>query len=303
LYIFQVMILVRCFYSIIKYYLGWGVYIPEIGKIRLGQENDFADFFLLLFIMSFVRLLFEDIRNRKIFILNIVSVLASSSVIIFSFRRYLWVEFVIAVGLILLVYSRSASLLSKRVIVAACSFVFVLSSVFLLAGSERVTQNHYIGRFMTAFSLLDSRFESQYGTDTRHPDEIKEGWDNVKKHWLLGVSPYGGDKLTRYETKAHRDVYVHCAYLGIWLSYGLLGVVLFVAFYVKSFLLGYKMYFRNEHAIGIVLATFIVCQMIKNIVWHSAFQSINVTIVYLFFISFVLREADLIRSGQSDGEA
>ena len=61
----EVLILARCCYSVIKYLLGFGATIRILGGMHLGQENDFADFFILLFIIALTRLLFARDENRK----------------------------------------------------------------------------------------------------------------------------------------------------------------------------------------------------------------------------------------------
>ena len=98
--ILEILIFSRCCYSIVKYMLGFGTHISVIGGIRLGQENDFADFFILLFIIALTRLLFGRNESKSYKILHILGIATSSCVAIFSFRRYFWVVLLAASGII-----------------------------------------------------------------------------------------------------------------------------------------------------------------------------------------------------------
>jgi hypothetical protein len=285
----QVLILARCVYSIVKFLFGVGYFLQFLGRLRIGQENDFADLFMLLFIISGVRLLFEDNKGEKIRLLHYAGLVCTFYVIVLSFRRYLWVEFVVAVTIIVFVYNRYHRFNWAKTILSTCIVLFFLSSLFLIVGPGRITDNPYVGRLLTSLSLFNSSFESQYGTDTRHPDEIKEGWENVKDNWLLGVTPYGGKLMRRRRTTVHDSAYVHNAFIGVWLAYGLFGVIIFVFFYVKTLKLGIEMFFEHQHWIGLVLFTFIVCQLTKNIVWDTFIMQTNVTIAYIFLISWILK--------------
>ena len=286
----EVLILIRCLMTIVKYHLGYGHYIAIIGNIRIGQENDFADFFVLLFIISLARLLFENNNSRLIKVLHYSGILCSSYVIIFSFRRYLWIEFIVGLGIILLCYYYYNRTNLDKIIISASLIIFFISSLLFFMGPKRLIQNPFMGRFLTSLSLVDSSFVSQYGTNTGHTSEIIEGWQNVRKHWLLGVTIYGHEKIERYETSSQAGgVYVHNAFLGIWLVYGLFGLILFISIYLKSINLGYKMYKKFNSTAGLILLTFLICQALKNIVWHTVITFSNITVIYILMISIVLK--------------
>lgn len=286
--VMQVLIILRGLNSIVKYFLGFGHFLHVLDSVRLGEEGDFSDYFILLFIVSLIRYLFE--QNDKIHrVINVSGILISSFISIFSFRRYLWVEFVIALILIYYFYSRHRKIDRNKVVFVSCSLVAIVFSLVLFMGPEKFVKNIYVGRFLTSLSIIDTSFESRYGTVTGHTEEIKEGWDNVKKHWLLGVTPYGRSLLVRVRTRYQPDVYVHNAFIGVWLVYGVLGFILFIVLYIKSLQLGYIMYFRYQHLLGLMLLVFLICQIIKNMIWHTAITNINVTVIYIFFISLVLK--------------
>jgi len=297
--VIQVIFLVRCFYSIIKHYLGSGKFLSYFGLMRMGQENDFADYFILLFLISLVRLLFEKSKDKRIIRLNYIGIFASSFIVLFSLRRYLWVEYVIAVGIVFMIHSLHYGVKARRAIISVCSVILVLSSVFLLIGPERMAKNFYIGRFLTAFSLVDSSFESQFGTDTRHPDHLREGWANIKKNWLFGVSPYGGGMLDREMTQRHGDTYFHNAYIEMWIAYGLLGIILFIVFYLLSIRLSYQLFFKYKNWFGLVLGAFLICQIVKNVVWDTFISQTNLTVIYIVLISIAIRLSYLLKNQQN----
>jgi len=286
----EILIISRCWYSIIKYLLGFGSRNPLTGGVRLGAENDFADFFVLLFIIALTRLFFGKHKSKKFRILHLLAIISPLYVGIFSYRRYFSSEILIALSIILFFYYRFNRINFIKKIITVCFFAILIISSFLFIGENKLSNNYIVGRMLTSFSLLNYKFESQYGNVSGHIDEIKDGWYNIKNNWLLGITPFGQEKIRRFKTKEwQKGLYVHNAYLFIWLEYGLLGLVLFVFLYFKSIQLGYILFFKFDNNIGLILSTFMICQMIKNIVWPTVIVRMNVTIIYIFLISFALK--------------
>lgn len=284
----EILIFLRCCYSIIKYLLGFGATMKIFGETRLGQENDFADFFILLFIIALTRLLFDKDENKKHWMLHITGIVTSSIVAIFSFRRYFWGEFLIALSIILFFYYRFNKVNFNKIIISVAASIVLMISLFLFVGQDKLAHNYYVGRLLTSLSLINPQYESQYGTNTGHVEEIKDGWYNVKKNFVLGITPFG--RMQRFKTKSWQPgTFVHNAYLYVWLQYGLLGFALFVYMYFKSIQLGRIVFFRSKASIGLILLAFMICQMVKNIVWPTAIIYTNITIIYIFLISLVLK--------------
>jgi hypothetical protein len=286
----EILILLRCLYSIAKYFLSLGIRSPFGGGVRMGVESDFADFFVLLFTIALVRLLFDRDARVKLRLLHILGIMASSCVGILSFRRYFWAELLVATGIVLFVHCRFNRVdFSKKFAGVFCSIALIVGSV-LCMGADRAANNRYVGRLLTSLTLVNPRFASQHGTDTGHRAEISDGWHNVRKNCLLGITPFGHAKIERFETGSWQSgLFVHNAYLQIWLLYGLLGFVLFVLLYVKSLRLGHTLFFKLNNPLGLILIAFLICQMLKNIVWPTAIVFVNVTIVYILLISIALR--------------
>ena len=286
----EILIIVRCCYSIGKYFVGFGDSNPVRGGVRLGTEDDFADFFILLFIIALSSLLFNKNAGVKTKMVHVLGIITSSYVAIYSFRRYFWGELIVAIGIILLSYYRFGNVnVYKKVMLVFGSVVVIFSSMSFV-GADRITNNYYVGRLLTSISLLDYRYESEYGIDTGHRAEIQDGWYNVKKNWLLGITPFGADRMERFETAEWQSgLFIHNGYLQVWVVYGLLGFILYVLLYLKSVQLGYIMFIRYKSNMGLILLTFMACQMIKNIVWPTAITNMNVTIIYIFLISLVLK--------------
>jgi len=286
----EVLLLYRCFYTITKYILSLGIHSPFGSGVRMGFENDFADFFVLLFIIALVRLLFDRDSSAKLRLLHISGIFASCLVGILSLRRYFWIELLMATVIITFLHYRSnRTQFAKRVAVSCCSTALVLGSI-LFVGPGSLTKNKYTGRLMTCLTLVNPQFASEHGTDTGHRAEIADGWHNVKNHWLLGITPFGHAKVERGETAGwQHGLFVHNAYLHVWLLYGLAGFVLFVLLYIKSLKLGHFVFFKQKNLLGLILITFLACQMVKNIVWPTAILFTNVTIIYIFLISLVLK--------------
>lgn len=285
----EVLFLYRCVYTIVKYHLSLGFPSRFGPGVTMGFENDFADFFLLLFIIALVRLLFDKDGSVKIRLLHTVAIVTTCYVCILSLRRYFWVELLMATGVILFFHYRLNRVgYHKKVGTVCCSIALILGSI-LLTGAEKALDNQYAGRLLTVLTLLKPELASQYGTDTGHRAEIADGWRNVKNNFFLGVTPFGQEKIRRPETPWQHSLFVHNAYLAVWLMYGLLGVVLLAMLYLKSLKLAHTVFFKLKNPLGLILMTFLVCQMVKNIVWPTVITFTNITIIYILLISLTLK--------------
>jgi O-antigen ligase len=111
---------------------------------------------------------------------------------------------------------------------------------------------------------------------------------------LLGVTPFGGNLVKRFKTKLWQEgVYVHNAYLQVWLVYGLLGFILFIVLYWKSIRLGLELFNHKGLPYGLILFTFCCAQSTKNIIWPTAISHMNITLVYIFIISLAIRMKEI----------
>lgn len=305
--VLEILIVIRCAYSIIKYLLGFGYHDRFVGgRLRLGYENDFSDFFILLFIIALARFLFVNNDSKKLRRLHILGIISSSIIIIFSFRRYLWIEYILSILIILFFYYQSNKVNLNKPIMATCFSIVIITGSVLFVGVDKIAHNNYVGRLLTTFSIINNKeFSSKFGDDTGHRDELKDGWYNVKKNWLLGVTPFGGDKVVRFKTKQWQTyTYVHNAYLWVWLNYGLLGLILFVILYWKSIKLGLELYIKQGNIYGLILFTFCIVQSTKNIVWGTIIHRMNATIIYIVIISIALKMKRLdIKNGSLDNNS
>ena len=82
---------------------------------------------------------------------------------------------------------------------------------------------------------------------------------------------------------------IHNGYLLHWFQYGLIGVILYITLYLKSLHLGYSVFVKFKNPTGLILFTFIICQMAKCVVWDTVIIQTNVTIIYIFIISLVIK--------------
>jgi len=288
---FELAILTRCFMSIVKHLLGFTNKLQFTGKIMIASENDFSDFFILLIIIALVRLLFFKNESRTLKFLHYLSIITTSIVIVLTLRRYLWIELIIAYNVIFYYHFRFNRInLNKNIINISLIATLALSAT-IYVGFDKLAENYYLGRLLTSLSMVSSEFESEYGSDTGHIDEIKEGWYNVKNNFFLGISPFGNKLMVRDKTASwQRDsLTVHNAFLYNWLKFGLLGFILFTVFYLLSFRLAYYVFIKQKDCIGLILLTFILCQLFKCIIWPTIITNMNVTIVFIVLISMVLQ--------------
>jgi hypothetical protein len=249
----------------------------------LGGENDFADYYILLLIIALTRFLFNHNETRFLKYFHLFSTAVVSVVIVFTFRRYLWIELIMTYTIIGYNHLRTNKYNINSTILNLSLALSVLFCTTLYVGPDKITQNNYVGRLLTSLPIISSDFESEYGTVTAHDDEIKEGWYNVKKHFFLGISPFGFGMMERKDTKYQgAAMYVHNGYLYIWLQYGLVGFCLLLIFYYNTLKLGYINFFKYRNSLGLMLITFICCQLVKNIVWTTIIANVGLTIIYIF---------------------
>lgn len=292
--ILQVLILLRCFWSIYKYLLGYGIKLTAVERtVQLAAENDFCDIFLALLIIALTRYLFNKNESAVLKLLHLISIATTTYIVIFSTRRYFWIESIFAYSIVLFYYFRNNKFPVNRLVKPIMSIsllVAITLSATAYVGPERVADNKYIGRFLTAFSLINPNMESEYGDDQGHFEEIIEGWNNVKNHIFLGITPFGVDLMERKLTGDWQGAtFVHNGYLCHWINYGLIAFILYITFYLKSIRLGYAAFDKFNNSAGLVLITFLISQMVKNIVWSTVMLNENVTVIYILLISLVFR--------------
>jgi hypothetical protein len=288
--IIEIFILGRCLITIVKSFLGftqdWGSRLRSM----VGYENDFADFFILLIIIALTRLLFNNNDTIKHKCLHLISIAAASYVVVASGRRYLWVEYIIALTIILYCHLRFNKLNINNNLINFSFLAIIILSSTLYIGFDKMVDNKYTGRLLTALSIFDKSYESEYGTQQGHIAEIVDGWNNVKKSIFFGYTPFGQELMEREETATwQKGLYIHNAYLSVWIRYGLIGLTLFLLLYLKALQTGYSIFIKFKNSTGLIIITFLICQMLKNIVWPTAITSYNITIIYIFLISIGIK--------------
>jgi O-antigen ligase len=111
-----------------------------------------------------------------------------------------------------------------------------------LAGTALITAVEIVvpGLVFNNLAHLVGYFSGASGTDysvNYRKYETANVWLNVKAHWLDGIGPTADwTVFTTFEGRFERlgPNYAHNSYLWVWLRYGLVGLVLYIAFLVST---------------------------------------------------------------------
>lgn len=147
--------------------------------------------------------------------------LLSALVIGLSFRRGATVAVAVALLLAVLVFKRGSV---GRVIAVAIGALIVMELAF---------PDLAVGRLET-FAGYFSGSSGERAVDAREW-EAANAWVNIEKHWLTGIGPTAN--WTLYATEQGQFVpaeefrhYLHNSYQWVWLRYGPVGLIVFLAF-------------------------------------------------------------------------
>lgn len=294
--LFQYLILIRCGFSLGKFILGIGEANPFFFGVRIGSEPDFADFYVLVFTLSYAGLLFE--RQRLGGIVSVAGVAAPLFITILSFRRFAWIELLVSATIVTLAWYRKTSDKLVRLVVAM-ALVTITGGLFLLFSNVvSLRENYFVGRLFTVFSLLDPSMSSAYGSESGHIEEIRDGLANASRHWLLGVTPFGSGLISRQYAVWQPGMYIHNEFLFVWVTYGLLGLLLLCYLYYCSMRTGLSLMRGEGETLGLVLVAFTVAQLAKDVVWPTVIIFENLTVMYIFLVTAAVR---LQRIAKKDG--
>jgi O-Antigen ligase len=187
-----------------------------------GHELSFYDsscVFLLGVVATLV--LFSAVN---IGVLKIPFLLLSAIVIVFSLRRATMIAIMITILIAGLVKGgggfRGVALVGAGALTAA---------EIVVPGSVFDNLAHLVGYFSGASGTDFSVNYRKY--------ETANVWLNVKAHWLNGIGPVADWRVfTTFEGRFRRitEGYAHNSYLWVWLRYGLVGLALYIAFFVSS---------------------------------------------------------------------
>ena len=209
-----------------------------------------------------------------------------------------------AVGTALvLVLPRPAMGRLGRNLLGAAFIAIVLVLAIILAGRGSVLLGYataYLERFDSMFS---SRITTSEETLAPRVVEMRFAWEQISTHPILGIGLYNPyrPRLWAAEPKG-RTMFLHNAYLSMWLKTGLLGLISFLWLSVVFLSRGLKRWrtvediFLRAVVLGVTLAYITVA--ISNLVAPSFLQSGSLPI---FGVSMGLSESILLHAEPAQG--
>jgi len=140
--------------------------------------------------------------------------------VVLCFRRSYWAEIVIGL-IVLAVTSRGRS----------------LRALLLLAFAGAIASMALGRPFMDRLSSLDfTQADSAYAEDNvDHVGDVLDAWDEVRASPVMGIGLGRAYPTWRIRDWKEESVMVHNAPLHVWLKYGLLGLLFYLAFYFSLF--------------------------------------------------------------------
>lgn len=211
---------------------------------------------------------------RRITFLRIAGV-ASSLLVLLSFRRSFWLAWVVGLATVTAIYVRMKRGGAIRVYVAILGFGVVVSTAIVAMGTETT-----IARLQ---SFLPSDTGPYAATNADHINDIVDAWNVISRDPILGLG-IG----THYETNLIADwkeesFEVHNAVLHVWLKFGVVGALTYVAFHLA--LAGAAFRHRNKSMVPI--GAFILGELIATMVGTWPYGSFKMSVFHGLLIAIL----------------
>jgi hypothetical protein len=156
-------------------------------------------------------------------LLNVAGI-ASSLLILLSFRRSFWVAWAVGLGTILLISMRVKQHRGIRLYGALLGLGVLIVTAIVVLGTET------IGARLESF--LPSSTGQFSATNEDHLNDIVDAWHVVERDPILGLgigNTYETNLIADWKTESFE---VHSAVLHVWLKFGLAGAVAYLVFHV-----------------------------------------------------------------------
>jgi len=253
IFVVYIACLVKSLILSIYYILGHGVALQDEEVIRV-TTYDPSD--LLAFVTMIILVITQIMKQRnftkKSFIL-MISAIPMLFVIIFSYRRAIWMGTLSSLGLLFLLGSE----LTKKKIIISTFFIFLFLILFL---NLFLITNFFIpqGNFSNVFNRVSTIFDPEQSSNKHHYLETVQTLKEIIESPLLGSglgSHHMPVSLIDWDADKQPTGIVHNTWLYIWMKTGMLGLLFYIFIGIKYLnkILKYKKV-RNEDISVIVLA-------------------------------------------------
>lgn len=261
------------------------IIITLVNRVELESLRVYFDRTMWGNVFSIGILLFRDSKNitKKItlFILIIP--------VIFGLSRTLWIEFIVMIVIVIL---------SKRLVLTyflkSIKYIFVVSvAIFFFI---RIFDFNYSSILKKINNSFD---EINYSNDLWNSTDIQNNWrgyeikqareqfiDNSITDKIFGEGFGSGIFVGNYASLVHQNgnyIYViHNGYYNILIKSGILGLILYLLFYISLSIISIKIYKKTKDRtdliiVGISICLFIYTYLVKGI--FSDYQQLNALLI------------------------
>lgn len=207
-----------------------GAYAAGLGQSVLGVRTTVFDG-PTLYLASFATItsawfyLNPDPRHGRVRSVWLqIAGLSSSLLVLLSFRRSFWLAWIAGIATVLIVSWRSRDKRGVRLYGSLLGLCLLVNVATVAIGSE------------TMAARLESFLPNSTGqfsaTNQDHLNDIVDAWQVIKAEPVLGLgigSQYETNLISDWKTESFE---VHSAVLHVWLKFGILGALIYLAFHV-----------------------------------------------------------------------
>jgi O-antigen ligase len=211
---------------------------------------------------------------RRVTFLRIAGV-ASSLLVLLSFRRSFWLTWVVGLATVAAIYVRMKRGGAIRVYAAILGFVVLVSTAIVAMGTDTT-----IARLQ---SFLPSDTGPYAATNADHFNDIVDAWNVIARDPILGLG-IG----THYETELIADwkeesFEVHNAILHVWLKFGVAGALTYLAFHLALV----RAAFRHRNTSMVPIGAFILAELIATMVGTWPYGSFKMSVFHGLLIAIL----------------
>jgi hypothetical protein len=202
---------------------GGGVTVPILGRIPVWDHPS-LEFMVASGAIASWRLISTkgSPSTKGVWLLG---VLLPGAVIILSFRRFAWVELVLALGIVLVLGGRRRQYRVRSLLT---------TGVMVVGATAAIGYGSPDKSFGERLDSLDIGAGSSTGltyssTNDAHLNDIRDAWDVITRHpiWGLGVgTTYTAERTADWKSTSGM---VHNGPLDVWIKFGLAGVLFYAA--------------------------------------------------------------------------
>ena len=227
--------------------------------------------------------------RTRVTLLNFAGI-ASSLLVLLSFRRSFWVAWAVGLAVVLLISMRLKQYSRIRLFAALAGLGATIAVAVVALGTDA------IGARLESF--LPGSTGQFSATNEDHLNDIVDAWHVVERDPILGLGigrAYETNLISDWKTESFE---VHSAVLHVWLKFGIAGAVAYLAFHVGIV----RAALRTRELVPI--AAFVIGELAATAFGTWPYGSFQMSVFHGLLIALLVTHRDwpapIYRSKQSD---